>query len=212
MIYKLANQYHTQRNNAIDPSGTCQTTAAVMALRASAIAFTYPAGIQPEDHLSAILDGKEAREKVRTEYSVMKNRPPREIHAMLSWAINERFVRRKVTVFSNRVTVEELLFRLAVRQAASLVSGRFTKSGHVVTLVGFETDQEDIAPELGPGQIRLSEVRRLIVDDPWGKFSTGYRDPDGNDVSFSLEEFNHLTREYEINRKWAHLFDRDGVF
>jgi hypothetical protein len=212
VVYKLSNPYHTQRNNAFDPADTCQVTAAVMALRATGIEFSFPSDVQPEDHLAHILGGEEAREKVRREYPSMAKRPPREIHAVLSWAINERFVGRKVTVFSPRVTMEELLFRVAARASASLVSGRFTKSGHIVALVGFESDQGDLDAVAGPGAVRLDGVSRVIIDDPWGDFTAGYRDPDGNDVSLTLNEFNYLTREYEVNRKWAHLFDRDGIF
>lgn len=212
MIYKLSNPYHTQRNNAIAAAETCQVTSVVMALRATGIEFAFPEGTQPEDHLAQILDGEEARAKVRAEYVTMANRPPREIHAILSWAINERLVGRKVSVFSTKVTVEELIFRLAVHRAASVVSGRFTRTGHVVTLIGFESDQEDLEMLSGPGAVRLSDVRALIIDDPWGDFKSGYQDHDGNDVFFALKEFNYLTREYGINQKWAHLFDRNGIF
>jgi hypothetical protein len=213
VVYKLSNPYHSQRNNAIDPAGTCQVTAAIMALRATGIPFDYPSGIQPEDHLAEILGGQEAREKLLTEYPTLSNRPPREVHAILSWAINERFVRRKVSVFTVRATVRELLYRVAKHRAASLVSGRFTKTGHVVCLVGFESGQDDLSAALAPDRVDLGAIRRIIIDDPWGDFKSGYRDPDGNDVSFTLDEFNGLTREYgEQGRKWAHLFDVDGIF
>ena len=213
MVYKLSNPYHTQRNNERDPAETCQVTAAVMALRATGIPFASPAEMQPEDYLSVILDGREAREKLDRDYPVLAHREPREVHAILSWAINERFVRRKVTVFTTLATIQELLYRVARHHAASLVSGQFTKAGHIVTLVGFESDQEDLATASAPDGVDLAAVRRVIIDDPYGNNHSLYRDPDGNDVGYTLDEFNNLTREYgELGHKWAHLFDVAGIF
>lgn len=214
MIYLLTNPYHSQRNNVRSPAETCQVTAAVMALRASGISFTYPAaGMQPEDYLAEILDSPEAWAKLKAEYPQRGKRPPREVHAILSWAINEKLAKRKVSVFTTRVGLSELLFRVAHHKAASLVSGRFTKTGHVVTLVGFESSQEHLAEALSPAAVDLSAVSRIFVDDPWGNGHSAYRDPDGNDVAYTLDEFNSITREYaDPARKWAHLFDRDGIF
>lgn len=212
MVYKLIQPYHTQRNNAIDPHATCQVTAAIMALRASGIPFIHPRDTQPEDHLAQILNSPEAHEKLRKEYPHFASRPPREVHAILSWGIN-KLAGKQVSIFTTRATTKELLFRIAVHKAASCLSGRWTSYGHVVTLVGFESDQADLDLAHFPDFIDLSKVSRIIIDDPYGDGKTGYRDPDGDDVSYTLEEFNQLSRDYgEHGRKWAHLFDIDGRF
>ena len=215
MLYRLDNDYHTQRNNQIDPASTCNVTAMVMALKASGIPFDCPEGIQPEDHLSLILGAPEAWELLEREYpwAVRAETPPREVHGLLSWAVNERFARRHCTVFTSRASIQELLFRIARHRAASVVSGRFTPGGHLVTLVGFEYPGPDLAKAESPAVIDLSVVSRVIIDDPWGDVRTGYASHDGDDVSMSLADFDRLTREYgSPGRKWAHLFSRDGQF
>lgn len=215
MVYKLANEYHTQRNNEIDPANACNTTAMIMALKATGIPFSYPKDVQPEDHLAAFLSTPEAYARRDAEYPWAKasKTPPREVHALLSWAVNECLTALPRTIFTPSVSLQELLFRIARHRAASVVSGRFTPGGHVVTLVGFEAPGPDLSRSRSPAAIDLSTVSRVIIDDPWGDVRTGYRDHNGDDISLSLAEFDSLTREYgNPNRKWAHLFSRDGNF
>lgn len=215
MLYKLYNEYHTQRNNQIDPAGTCNVTAMVMALKASGVPFLSPTGVQPEDHLSSILATPEAYARRDLDYPWARdaNVPPREVHGLLSWAVNERFTKAPRTVFTTRASIQELLYRIARHKAASVVSGRFTPSGHLVTVVGFESPGPDLSEADSPARVDLSIVTKIIIDDPWGDVRTGYRDHDGNDVALSVQEFDRLTREYGCpGRKWAHLIDREGRF
>ena len=44
--------YHTQINNRLIPMASCNTTAAIMALKAADINFNCPEGMQPEDALT----------------------------------------------------------------------------------------------------------------------------------------------------------------
>lgn len=213
MLYKLTNPYHTQRNNRIDPTQTCQVTSMIMGLKASGIPFDCPESEQPEDYLARILDEPDAHEKLRREYPDLAGRPPREVHAILSWAVNEKLVKRRVTQFSTRVSMQEILHRIARHRCASVVSGRFTSYGHVVTVVGFESKQDRIEDLGSPGQVDLDNIQSIIVDDPWGNSKTGYRDTNGDDVIYTLQEFARLTRVYgSLDVKWAHLFSRDGQF
>ena len=213
MLYKLSNPYHTQRNNRIDPAQTCQVTSMVMALEASGIPFDYPESEQPEDYLAMLLNEQDAYEKLRREYPTLAGRPPREVHAILSWAVNEKLVKRRVTMFSTRVSMQEILYRIARHQCASVMPGQFTSYGHLVTVVGFESKQDRIEDLGSPGQVDLDKVQSIIVDDPWGNGKSGYRDSNGDDVMYTLQEFAHLTRVFDsLDIKWAHLFSRDGMF
>jgi hypothetical protein len=215
VVYKLQNEYHTQRNNEIDPAFTCNVTAMVMALKATGIPFDYPQGVQPEDHLAAILATPEAFALRDSAYPWAKNAkiPPREVHGLLSWAVTDRLVGQNCTVFTTRASIQELLFRIARHKSASVVTGRFMPGGHLVTLVGFEYPGPDLSEATSPARVDLSIVTRVIIDDPWGDVRTGYSNHDGNDVSLSVAEFDRLTREYSSpGRKWAHIFDRDGIF
>lgn len=213
MLYKLQNDYHTQRNNRIDPTQTCQVTAMIMGLKASGIPFDYPSNEQPEDYLAKILDEPDAHDKLLREYPSLAERHPREVHAILSWAVNNKLCKRRVTQFSTKVSMQELLWRIARYRCASVMSGRFTSYGHLVTLVGFESGQDDLDSADSPGPVDLDQVQSIIVDDPWGDGKTGYREKQGNDVIYTLHEFAHLTRVYDsLDAKWAHLFSRDGCF
>ncbi|OHD25601.1 MAG: hypothetical protein A2Y38_00280 [Spirochaetes bacterium GWB1_59_5] len=214
MLYKLLNDYHTQRNNAIDPGQSCNVTSMIMALAATGIPFKSPEGIQPEDHLSALLATPEAftRRDQKYPWAKVSNVHPREVHELLSWAVNELLVGKPCTVFTTRASIQELLFRIARHQAASVVSGRFTKAGHIVALVGFECSGPDLSEAASPAAVDLAAVSRIIIDDPWGDVRVGYRDVDGDDVSLSVVEFDHYTRDYySAGRKWAHLFTRTGI-
>jgi len=185
----------------------------IMALKASGIPFDYPKSEQPEDYLALLLDEPDAHEKLRREYPTLAGRPPREVHAVLSWAVNEKFVKRRVTMFSTRVSMQEILYRIARHKCASVMSGRFTNYGHLVTVVGFESKQDRIEDLGSPGLVDLDSIQSVIVDDPWGNGKTGYRDANGDDVIYTLQEFVRLTRVYDsLDVKWAHLFSRDGIF
>lgn len=213
MLYKLTNPYHTQRNNRIDPTQTCQVTSMIMALKASGIPFDCPESEQPEDYLTLLLDEPDAHEKLRREYPSLADRPPREVHAILSWAVNEKLVKRRVTQFSTRVSMQEILYRIARHKCAAVMSGRFTNYGHLVTVVGFESKQDRIEDLGSPGQVDMDSVQSIIIDDPWGDGRTGYRDTNGDDVVYTLQEFAHLTRVFDsLDAKWAHIFSRDGKF
>lgn len=213
MLYKLSNPYRTQRNNLIDPTQTCQVTSMIMALEASGISFEYPKNEQPEDYLARLLDEPDAWAKLKKEYPAMAGRPPREVHAILSWAVNEKLCKRRVTTFTTKVSTQEILWRLARHKCASVVSGRFTSYGHLVAVIGFETKQERVEDLWNPYMLDLDKIEAIIVDDPFGNSKTGYKDTNGNDVYYSLQEFVHLTRIYDsFDIKWAHLFSKDGIF
>jgi len=206
-------KFYTQRNNRIDPAETCGVTSMVNALAASGIPFSAPEGVQPEDHLAAILDTPEAKARLASSYPYFAERKPREVHAMLSWAVNERFVGRRVTMFSTTVDFAEILFRIVRHRAASVLSGSFTPYGHIVTVVGFETDQGDVEAAQAPSQVDRLAVKAVLVNDSWGDWHWNYAPGvSGYSVRFTVPEFLGLTKPFGSWRKWAHLFDRDGRF
>jgi len=205
--------FHTQRNNKIDPAETCNVTAMINALLATGIDVPAPEGVQPEDHLAWLLSGEAVKKKLAAEYPDLAGRKPREVHAILSWAVNTLLLGRPVTTFSLSVDFREILFRILRNRAASVMTGKFTPGGHLVAVVGLETDQDDIEAVPSPGGIDLKMIRKVLVHDSWGDWHGGYRDSQsGYEVPFTFREFWNLTREYDSARKWAHLFDRDGRF
>ena len=208
MIIDLSrdSDYRTQLNNKLVPLSSCNTTAMCMALEASGVPLPERPGVQPEDDLTAVTETPEAYAEMARGYpwafaGSKPIYPPRQVHGMLSWATN-RWLGRPVTRFREDVPIEELLADLAQGRAC-VVSGRFTASGHMVALVGVETDQV-FAGWTTPDNVELASIRALIIDDPYGDYHTGYKDHRGNGCSFSLAEFSSLTREYDRYTKWAH--------
>lgn len=203
------SEYHTQRNNIFHPQGSCNTTASINALRASNIDFDCPEGMQAEDYLTQILDTKESWDRMRRNFpwAIKGGYHPRHIHYMLEWAINKKLVGREVDNFHLDVSIKEILFHVLKNECAVNVNGRFTDFGHIVTVVGFKTFQDDLEYIYSPQDIDLKFVESIIIDDPYGNWHTGYNDPGGNDIEFSLEQFDWLTKNYnDENNKWGHLF------
>lgn len=199
------DDYHSQRNNNFVPIDSCQTTSAIMALKASGIDFDYPKDMQPEDYLTSITDSKEAHDFMRENapWAIKQGIPPAQVHIVLEWAIN-KLVGRTVDKFTTTAKIEDLLFNI-LDNKASLISGRFTDYGHVVCLVGFETTQENINEVTRSEDINLWKVKNFIIDDPYGNPLTEYKDYHGNNIKLTYRQFNNYTRQYNKNKKWAHI-------
>jgi len=206
-------EYHTQRNNVLVPLTSCNTTSAVMWLLDCGVPFDCPPGMQPEDYLTSVTERSETYAKMRelAPWAFRGERaayPPREVHVMLAWAVNE-MVGREVMRFREDATYQELAAELA-RGKAALLSTVLTQRGHVVCLVGVRTRQE--RGGLGEaGTVRLDQIEGWVVDDPFGDYWTCYNDQHGNDVFFPFDDFTRLTKELYRNHKWAHLFVGDVV-
>lgn len=205
------DDFHTQRNNEIAPAETCNVTSMINALKASGIPVPDGAG-QPEDRLAEILESPEAYAKLAKDYPQMTGTKPREIHGLLSWAVNEKFIGNKVTTFSAAVSLREILFRIIKFKTASVISTTMTKGGHLVAIAGFSTTQ-DIAGITSPAGIDVALLRRIYLLDSWGDWTTGYEaGSSGFGVGISYDEFMTMAKPASVERKWAHLFSRDGTF
>ena len=211
LIIANKDDFHTQRNNLIDPADTCNVTSMINALKATGIKLPAVEG-QPEDQLAKILGSREAKDKLAKEFPSMASMPPREVHAMLSWAVNEKLIGSKVTTFSLSVSLQEILFRLAQKHAASVVSTTMTRGGHLVAIVGFSSTQS-IDELKNPATVSLKSVRRIYLLDSWGDWSACYdAGSSGFAVGISMQEYMSMTKPVASERKWAHLFSAEGVF
>jgi len=200
--------YHTQLNNRYCPLSACPNTSAIMWLLDCDIPLPDTGLLQPEDYLYAITESAEAYEKMKilapwAYRDGQPTLPPRQVHVMLDWAVN-KMVGRDVMRFREDATYEGLVVELATGRAA-LLSGIFTRQGHVVCLVGVRSRQ-DRAELAEACRVRLDLIDGWIVDDPYGDYHTGYKDHHGNDVYFGFDELDRLTRELYRNRKWAHVY------
>jgi hypothetical protein len=69
--------------------------------------------------------------------------------------------------------------------------------------------EEDIEKSASFQGINLSQIKKFIVDDPYGNYFDGYETTQGNDLRFSFKEFNDITKTYnDTSAKWAHLIKR----
>lgn len=207
------DEYHTQLNNRFFPHGACNTTSEINALRSSGVDFDSPFHLQPEDYLTQILESEDAWAKMKREFpwAIRDGYHPRHVHKMLEWAVNTKLVGRDVSFFTESVSLQKIIFHLVKNRQAVIMSGRFTKFGHIVCLVGLETDQSDIEQIEGPPLVSLASIKNFIIDDPYGDWHTGYQSQKGNNVRFSYTEYNALTTVYDnAFQKRAHLFDRHG--
>lgn len=207
MIINLStdSDYHTQLNNKLVPLESCNTTSAIMFLLACGVEIPDTGAQQPEDALTALLEMPEAFEmqKELAPWSIGQFRP-QEVHTVLDWGVN-KFVGADICRFRDDATQGRLAYELAHGRAA-IVSGRFTPAGHVVCLVGVDTDQVDVADVQTAEDVELDRIRAWIIDDPYGDWHTDYHDQHGNNVRFTPAEFDRLTQQYYQDKKWAHLY------
>ena len=204
--------YHTQINNKKLPMSACNTTSSVMFLIDNDVELPDVGDEQEEDVLTGITESPEAYEAMRrlAPWAFRPFRtgeptyPPAQVHVMLDWAM-ERWIGRKVSIFREDVSLEELALEL-VRGRTMVINGRFTAGGHMVELVGLRSSQDDLKLARWPGDVDLRAIEWWRIDDPYGNYHTRYEDPRGNGVTIPREQFNDLTNDYGKNRKWAHLY------
>lgn len=179
--------YFSQRDNNYEPNGTCNVTSLAMTLAHHGVRPKDPAN-QLEDELFHRLQQPDARAYFEKNYSWAKDQGfnPRNVHGMLLWLAREYGFK---AAFTWNATLKELDDHLN-NHGPVILSGKFTGSGHIVTLVGF------------------THTWDLIINDPWGNWQRGYRrEHDGNRVIYSLEDMASILRGKNINGKKAFMAD-----
>ena len=199
------SDYCTQINNPLLALETCGPTAAPMALEAAHIYYPKTEGVQPEGEITKLLLTDEAWDKFKREHKGAHDAglKPFNVSPMLAWGIN-KFVGKTVDRFITTGTLQMMIWHL-LNGRPLIMSGSFTKSGHFVAVMGFYTRQhrEYITNALA---VDLCRIDYIIVDDPYGNWHTDYRDHRGNNVHFTLQEFNRLTNESNRDgHKWMHI-------
>jgi len=199
-------RYHTQRNNLIAPNYSCNVTAMAMGLIYSRIPIDWPGRIQNEDWLNEILETREAIDAMEklAPWAVGKIHP-REINEMLVWVAN------KVSGYECDQLVEEPVGSIVsqlTKGYAVVTSGKFTVYGHVICVVGAESDQ-DLSRPLECEDVDIRTIKNFILDDPWGNVNELYMNKNGDDIEISYEYFNEMvTEEGNPNKKGFHKFVR----
>jgi hypothetical protein len=197
------NQYYSQINNTHYPHSACNVTSLTESLDITDQLFDYPKDIQPEDFLMNYLRSDESYKLMDEKFPWARKNgyEPNEVHGMLQWAVN-KLVGKDVDEFSTEWTLKRLLFEVLNFNPVS-VSGWFTDYGHIVVLVGFETEQQNIFEIKYEEELDINKVKKIIIDDPYGDYFTEYESIHGNDIKFEKENFIKL-----VERKsgiWGHL-------
>lgn len=165
MIFNLnptKDKYYRQLNNLIKPTIRCKPTGTVEGLDLAG--WELPTGKykQPEDNLTYYCDtnfGEDASEDWR----------------IIADAINNHFLPNDKPVIGPRWdwNLQKILFDIT-KGIPFVASTYLTKTGHVVVLVGFETEQTN--PILVEEDVDISKITNFIIDDPYGDRTTGKYD------------------------------------
>lgn len=206
--------YFTQRNNRIDPNGTCGPTSLIMALLYSGYELPDCGGRQPEDVLTEFIrTNREVMEYYKKMYPIEfgKNVPANELAPVRAFGTN-RWMNKEVNRFAWTARIQEIVFSIKEKKAC-VVSGQWPYRaggvektiGHIVCVCGFQTAQEDIGNIKDALQVDSTSIISLIIDDPYGDYRTGYVDARGNDVIVPYKDFLKIVKEPGQNRKWVHF-------
>lgn len=172
---------HSQRDNALRPSGACGATSAVNAMIVSDIPFDFKSKEQPEDVIMKFLDSKDGGWKKLKEVDPGAAYNPWNTSSVISWAVNE--LMGYDLVFVKKYSLQEMVFHLIKEQAAIVIGATWTGAGHFVALSGFETTQEDILKVEKKEDINLKKLQSMIIVDSWGNYLKGYKDFDKTKAS-----------------------------
>jgi len=175
--------YYPQRDNEYHPGGTCNVTSLAMVLAHHGVQ-PKDSATQLEDELFQRLQQPDAIAEFERSYPKLKKMgyKPRHIHGMLGWLAKKYGFTHK---FSERTSRNEMA-DFGKKVGPMIISGSFTRSGHIVTLVG-QTIVDD-----------------LIVHDPWGDWNSGYRDRNGKFRIYSREDMERVLSGNSSTRKRTH--------
>lgn len=207
------SDYNKQRNNEILPIETCGPTSMAMALLQAGYRDWTKKNEDPADTITKALTTDEAYEKMYEQLNTKDTKwEPFNIHAILTWGVN-KMIGKKVSTFKTNWDLKEIMFNV-LNGGAAVLSGDFTldngrELGHIVSMAGFATEQEDIEEIKEATEIDLRKVPYFIIDDPYGDYTKNYKDHKGMNIEFKYDLFYDVFRKSgSFERKWAHLIEK----
>jgi len=172
--WALRVPYFSQRDNEYSPSGTCNVTSLAMVLAFHDVLPTKAE--QLEDELYLRLHKKDALAYYAKTYPQYRRQgyQPRHVHGMLGWLAKQYGFGHKLS----HITWDEMArFGPHSNGGPMITTGAFTRSGHIITIVG-QTANKD-----------------LIVHDPYGNWDRGYRyDSNGKHRIYNKEDMEEVLR------------------
>ena len=209
------NDYFSQLNNKFKPFIACQVTSTVMALTINGVSFEYPQNMQPEDYLFELCGTPQATEQVKIltpwfwdNATNQPKYPPREIHAVLAWTTNNLLVKREVMfpyLPPHGANLKEILFSV-LKKNSVVTATVLVPDGHIVVTSGFITNQDNIEQVQSADQIDLSQVTHIIIDDPYGNYLSGYKNPNGSHTVLDINTWNEkVVTQQDTTDKLVHF-------
>lgn len=179
--------FFSQRDNQFNPSGSCNVTSLAMLMAFNGI-DSHP-NLQLEDTLYKALETQEAQKYFIKNYPQFHKQGynPRNIHGMLQWLVK---LYNFDAEFVMNLTWEGMRSWLKTERQPIITSGRFTKSGHIVLIVG------------------MTLKGHLIVHDPWGDWNTAYQIKNGNTRLYEKNDMMSILKGNSSKEKMAHLITR----
>lgn len=176
--------YFKQRDNTWEPGGTCNVTSLAMVMAYLGVK-PQKEGVQLEDELFLRLQEPDAIAHFEKNYPSLKKMgyKPRHIHGMLGWLAIQYGLKWK---YSESTSLDDIdTFGLTV--GPLIISGTFTRSGHIVCLVGKSINGD------------------FIIHDPWGDWNSGYRDTDGQYRIYNREDMEQVVTGPSASKKRTHM-------
>jgi len=227
----LGKQYLSQRDNKIRPLITCNVTSICMALIYSGYSLPEEQDERLPDALEEfMLTSQQVSDYYKSiDLAEWKNwqankdnpkvcTPPNEYHQVLAYGVN-LWLGSKADEFRTDVTMQEVILQF-INGKATVHSGVWCGFHHIICAVGVNTEQDlsavsvdgvnteqDLSAVSVEEQIDLSQVKSIIVDDPYGRYDTHYSNPDGNDVEVPYNDFLAFTKTLQSDKqKFVHIF------
>lgn len=207
--------YWTQLKNIDDPYNECQVTAGANFLNALGI-YPYSGELGGGERLPDLIDdvatGHYAQwllSRIAPNYKGS----PREIHAILAWAINV-VAGKKIDTYTDgyACSLQTILYDIW-KGFPVIVGGSFVPDGHVVCITGLESTQDEMVV-IGPSTLSLPMITSVSIADSysnWHTMGTGDRTgkhydliSSGYDSKFTIEELNSLLAGDDKGNKLAH--------
>lgn len=162
--------YYSQRKSRYEPSKSCNVTSVAMVL-----AYF---GINPRS------TDLRLKEQLYLEITDQGRDPNAKYwHDKLSQLIRSYGMNNR---FSVSTSWDEVKTHLANGNPV-IISGKFTRSGHIIVLRGYDE-------------------RGFWVNDPWGEwFSSGYQNKSGENLHYSYDLCRRVSYADNSSRTWAHL-------
>lgn len=196
------DDYWFQLKDIDDGWNECQVTSAANYLNAAG-KYPYTGNWRLPDIIDDLCEGAIGKSWAR---QLGYPGAPREIHDILSWAINV-IAGAKIDTFSVDVDINDILRDIGERRVPVILAGSFFADGHVVCATGLVTSQDEGEP------FDPTKVQQVLIADPIGNYFTMRPDGSGRhydlttsgwEVPFTLPQLLSLLEGSDPTHKWAH--------